>query len=130
MTASFDSKWKLRAGYALSILPIGMMLMSGVMKLTRQPELIEQFVGKFGYAEGALLAIGLLEIACVILYAIPRTAMLGAVLLTGYLGGAVATHVRIGDAFIIPVAIGVLIWAGLFLREPRLRVLLPLRSVA
>ena len=73
--------------------------------------------------------IGLLELACVIVYAIPRTAVLGAILITGYIGGAIATHVRISDpAFIAPLFIALLAWAGLYLREPRLRPLLPIRK--
>ena len=62
------------------------------------------------------------------LYAIPRTSILGAILLTGYLGGATATHVRISDPFLMPVVLGVLVWGGLFLRDGRLRALIPLRS--
>ena len=71
--------------------------------------------------------LGVIEITCTVLYLIPRTSMLGAVLLTGYLGSATATHMRIGDAWIIPVLLGVLLWLSLFLREPRLRQLLPIR---
>jgi hypothetical protein len=107
-----------------------MFLMSASMKFMNNPELVKQFVEHFGYPEGALLRIGVLELACVALYAIPQTSVLGAVLLTGYLGGAVATHVRVGDPFMIPVALGVLLWAGLYLRDVRLRALLPLRKLA
>jgi hypothetical protein len=91
-------------------------------------------VGEFtrlGYPESVILGIGIAEIACAIIYAIPRTAVLGAILVTGYLGGATATHVRIGDPtfnIIMPIIIGVLAWVGIFLREDRLRALLPLRS--
>jgi hypothetical protein len=74
-----------------------------------------------------LVPIGLLELLCAVLYLVPQTALLGAVLLTGYLGGAVATHLRIGEPFVLPLVLGVLIWAGLWLRDPRLRGLLPLR---
>ena len=73
------------------------------------------------------LALGILELACTIVYVIPRTAVLGAILLTGYLGGAIATHVRIGEPFLPVILMGVLIWGGLFLRDPRLRALMPLR---
>jgi hypothetical protein len=70
-----------------------------------------------------------LELACVALYAIPQTAVLGAVLLTGYLGGAVATHVRVGDpGFVAPLLLGLSAWAGIFLREERLRAVLPIRK--
>jgi hypothetical protein len=73
--------------------------------------------------------LGAIEICCALLYAIPRTAVLGAVLLTGYLGGAIATHVRVGDpSFVTPLVLGMIAWAGLYLRDPRLRALLPLRS--
>jgi hypothetical protein len=105
-----------------------MMSFSATMKFIRPPQMVEQFVGKFGYAESSLLAIGVVEISCVLLYAIPRTATLGAVLLTGYLGGAVATHVRILDpGFVTPVVLGLFAWAGLYLRDERLRPLMPLR---
>ena len=70
--------------------------------------------------------IGIIELACVALYWVPRTRVLGAILLTGYLGGAIATHVRAGQAFANPLVIGIVVWAGLFLRDPRLHALLPL----
>lgn len=84
----------------------------------------------FGYAAETIFAIGFVELACLVVFLIPRTAVLGAVLLTGYLGGAVATHVRVGDLFIMPVIVGVVVWLALFLREPRVRALLPLRRPA
>jgi hypothetical protein len=116
-------------GRALTALPILMMLLSASMKLTRNAQALEQFVGTFGYAESALLTIAVLELACVVLYAIPQTAVLGAVLLTGYLGGAVATHVRVGDpGFVAPLLLGLSAWAGIFLREERLRAVLPIRK--
>jgi hypothetical protein len=75
------------------------------------------------------LGLGITEVACTIIYLIPRTAVLGAILLTGYFGGATATHVRVGDpSFVGPVVLGVLVWLGLFLRDDRLRALIPLRS--
>ena len=83
---------------------------------------------QFGYPSGLIVPIGVVELACVVLYVIPRTAVLGAVLLTGYLGGAIATHVRLSDpSFAGPLIFGIMVWAGLYLREPRLRALLPLR---
>lgn len=86
---------------------------------------------KLGYSESVIIPLGTVLIACTVLYLIPRTAVLGAILLTGYLGGAVATHVRVGDG-IFPVAFGVtfgvLLWLGLYLRDARLRELVPLRS--
>jgi hypothetical protein len=84
---------------------------------------------QFGYPGRLLLPICIVEIACAIVYAIPRTSVLGAILLTGYLGGATATHVRIGDPlFFVPVILGVFVWGGLYLRDDRLRALIPLRS--
>ena len=80
-------------------------------------------------AENLALGIGILELACTIIYVIPRTAVLGAILLTGYLGGAILTHLRVGEPIFLQVIFGVLIWGGLYLRDPRLRVLIPLRSL-
>lgn len=74
------------------------------------------------------LPIGLVELACTAIYVIPRTSVLGAILLTGYLGGATATHVRVGEPFFALIVLGVLVWGGLFFRDPRLRELLPLRK--
>jgi hypothetical protein len=75
-----------------------------------------------------MLRITILEVACALLYAIPQTSVFGAILLTAYLGGATATHVRVGEPFFLPVIVGILVWLGLFLREGRLRALVPLRS--
>jgi uncharacterized membrane protein YphA (DoxX/SURF4 family) len=98
------------------------------MKLKGPPEFTEQFVDKFGYPADLALAIGVIEISCAVIYLIPQTAVLGAVLLTGYLGGAVATHVRVHDNFLGAVIGGVLVWLGLYLRDPRIRALLPVRQ--
>ena len=75
-----------------------------------------------------MTGLGILELACMIIFLIPRTAVLGAILLTAYLGGATATHVRIGDPFIFPVVTGMFIWLAMFLRDARIRALIPLRS--
>jgi hypothetical protein len=75
-----------------------------------------------------LLWLGIVELTCTILYVIPRTSVLGAILLTGYLGGATATHVRVADAYFMPILVGVLVWLGLYLRDTRLRALVPFRS--
>jgi len=120
-------KGKLWAGRILTAIPVLMLLASAGMKLARPPQVLEG-MGKFGYPESAILGIALAELACAILYAIPRTAVLGAILVTGYLGGATATHVRVSDAFVAPVLLGVMAWAGLYLRDERLRRLLPLRG--
>ena len=104
-----------------------MLTLSGVMKFLRPPELVEGFE-KLGWPLELAFALGCIELASVALYVIPQTAVLGAILLTGYLGGAIATHVRILDAWIGPFLFGVLLWLGLYLRDARLRRLLPLRS--
>lgn len=119
------------AGRIVGAVPVLVMAMSATMKLLRTPQVLESWGTQFGYPEGALLAIGVVELACAVIYAIPRTAVLGAILITGFLGGATATHVRVGQmVFIAPVFLGILAWAGLFLRDPRLRALLPLRRKA
>jgi DoxX-like protein len=117
-------------GRIVSALPAVVLLLSGVMKLTQAPAVV-QGLAHFGYPEHLILGIGIVEIACAIVYLIPRTCVLGAILMTGYLGGATAANVRIGEPLtlsIIPVALGVLVWGGLFFRDERLRALIPLRS--
>lgn len=119
------------AGRAVSAIPVGILLLSGAFKLSGalagNEEMLRNWA-KSGYPASTLLPIAIVEIACAILYAVPATAVLGAVLVTGYLGGAVATHVRVGEpAFVGPVVFGVLAWLGLYLRDPRIRALLPLR---
>lgn len=115
-------------GWILSILPALMLLMSAVMKFTPPNEDMRKGLGDIGWQESQMLALGILELSCVLIYLFPRTAVLGAILVTGYMGGAIATHVRVGDFFIVPhVVIGLFVWLGLFLREPRLRVLVPFR---
>ena len=121
------SKTMLWAGRILSAVPVLMLLFSGVMKLMKPVPVLEGFVG-LGYPESLALWIGIVELACAVLYVIPRTSVLGAILLTAYLGGATATHVRIGEPFFIPIVLGVLVWGGLYLRDERLRTLLPLRQ--
>jgi len=122
-----QGRWLTRAGWLLSALPVALLLFSGAMKLMRPPEMVKSFTGQFGYPEGALLGIALAEIGSALLYAFPRTAVLGAVLVTGYMGGAMATHIRIGDPFVVQLGVGAVAWAGIWLREARLRALLPLR---
>ncbi|MDB4969678.1 MAG: rane protein [Myxococcales bacterium] len=123
-----QATWMLWTGRVLSALPVLGMLVSAAVKLSHQPKMVEVFTGKLGYSESALKGIAALELICVVLYAIPRTAVFGAILLTAYLGGAVATHVRVSDPFSAPIILGVLAWIGLWLREPRLRQLAPLRK--
>jgi hypothetical protein len=117
-------------GRVLSALPVLLMVFSAAMKFTGSAQMLDELVNRFGYAARIAPVLGAVELACVLLYAIPRTAVLGAVLLTGYLGGAVATHARIADpSFVMPALVGVVAWAGLYLRDERLRALLPLRRL-
>jgi DoxX-like family len=126
------SKKALWAGIIIGALPVLMLLFSGVLKLAKPAGfgVVEEF-GRLGYPESVILGIGILELACTVVYIIPRTSVLGAILLAGYLGGAVATHVRIGDPLFKvygPVLFGALAWGGLYLRDERLRALIPFRS--
>ena len=114
-------------GRVISGLIVLMLLPSAVMKFTQSSQLVEGFA-HLGWPERFAIALGITELACTILYAIPQTSVLGAILLTGYMGGTIATHSRIGEWAFVQIGIGVLVWLGLFLREPRLRALLPLRS--
>lgn len=125
--APTNSKWMLWGGYAMSALPSLMLFFSAGMKLAKPAPLIEGFA-KMGYPEHLALGIGVVELISTILYLIPRTSVLGAILLTGYLGGATATHVRLSEPFIGPVVFGVLIWGGLYLRDARIRALIPLKG--
>jgi uncharacterized membrane protein YphA (DoxX/SURF4 family) len=121
------SKKVLWAGRIISALPVLMLLFSAIGKLAKPAAVIEGMT-RLGYPERLALPIGILELTCTVLYIIPRTAVLGAILLAAYLGGATATHVRVGDpSFFTPAILGVLVWGGLYLRDPRIRALIPLR---
>jgi hypothetical protein len=123
------SKTRLWTGRIMSALAALFLLFDGVAKLFKPAPVVEATV-QLGYPESVLLGLGIVLTACTILYLIPRTSVLGAILLTGYLGGAVATHVRVGGplfSVIFPIIFGVLIWGGLFLCDDRLRALIPLR---
>lgn len=113
-------------GRVLSILPSLLLAFSAMMKFVRPPGTAEGFA-HLGIPFSHALGLGFLELGCVIVYAIPRTAVLGAILLTGYLGGAMQTHLRIGEPVVMHVILGIVIWGGIYLREPRLRALMPLR---
>ena len=115
-------------GRVLSVLPCLMLFMSAGFKLAKAPMVVEGFT-KIGIPEQAIVPIGAVELACTILYLIPQTAVLGAILLTGYLGGAVLVHVIQGQGWYPPFIFGVVLWTGLYLRDPRLRALAPLRSL-
>ena len=123
------SKKMLWAGRIMSALPVLLLVFSAVAKLMKPASVVEGFV-RLGYPESLILPIGVLELVCAVVYAIPRTSIFGAILLTGYLGGATATLVRGGEAFFAPVVAGVLVWGGLFLRDQRLRALIPFRCAS
>jgi hypothetical protein len=117
-------------GVVLSVLPSLMLLMGAGMALSHSPDAVKGFVTQYGYPESAMTPIGLACLVSTLLYLFPRTAVLGAVLLTGYLGGAVATHVHANEGLMLlgPVLFGVLVWGGLFFRDARIRALLPWRK--
>jgi hypothetical protein len=124
------SKWMFWAGWVMSALPALFLLVDGVMKLIK-PEVVVKTTVQLGYPESVILSLGIVLLACTVLYLIPRTSVLGAILLTGYLGGAVATHVRVEDGMFpafFPVILGAMLWGGLVLRDGQLRALLPLRG--
>jgi DoxX-like family len=110
----------------ISILVSLVFVFSAVMKLKGGPELT-QGMAHFGLSERMVLPLAILELTCVAVYLIPPTAVLGAILLTGYLGGAILTHWRVGDPFYVPIVLGIVIWLGIYLREDRLKSLIPLR---
>ena len=122
------SKGALWAGRIMSALPALFLLVDGAMKLVKREVVVKTTV-ELGYAEAVILPLGVVLLVCTILYLIPWTTVLGAILLTGYLGGAVATHVRAGQGpfeILFPVVFGALLWGGLVLRNDRLRRLIPL----
>jgi hypothetical protein len=117
-------------GWVLSALPALFLLFDAVMKLVK-PAFVVEGTMKYGYPESSIIPLGIVLLASTFVYLIPRTAVLGAILLTGYLGGAVATHVRAEEGWfpiLFPVVFGALLWVGLVLRDARLRALVPLRS--
>jgi hypothetical protein len=132
VTATNKALW---TGRILSGLVVFFLLVDAGFKLIRPlPAPAVEAFGKLGYPVEFAAGIGILLLTCVALYLIPRTSILGAILLTGYLGGAVASHVRVGDPWfshaLFPVYIGLLVWGGLYLRDQRLRALIPLRETA
>jgi hypothetical protein len=124
------SKSTIWIGRIVSGLPALFLLVDGAMKLVK-PAVVVEATTKLGYSESLIIPIGIILIACTLLYLIPTTSVLGAILLTGYLGGAVATHVRAAEGvfpIIFPIIFGALLWLGLYLHDTRLRALIPLRS--
>ncbi|HEY0468952.1 MAG TPA: DoxX family protein [Polyangiaceae bacterium] len=124
-------KLRARVGVGVSALPVLFLLFDCVIKLIKIPPVVESFA-QLGYPDALAQGIGLLELGCLTLYLLPRTAILGAIVLTGFLGGAISTHLRIGDPLfshvLFPAYVGLLVWGGLFLRDDTLRTLLPWRK--
>ena len=128
---SNEEKKRPWAGYIISGLPVLFLLLDAIGKLVRPEPVIAGTVA-LGYNESVIFPLGIVLLACTVLYALPITSVLGAILLTGYLGGAVASHVRLGSPLfthvLFPVYLGILLWLGLFLRYPTLRRLVPLKE--
>jgi hypothetical protein len=114
-------------GRIMSALPVLLLLFSATLKFLKPPSVAQGFT-QLGISENLAQPLAVLEVACTVLYLIPRTSVLGAILLTGYLGGATLTHLRVGQPFYAPVLAGVLVWGGLFLRDPRIKALIPFRQ--
>ncbi|MFY9732697.1 MAG: DoxX family protein [Candidatus Acidiferrales bacterium] len=122
------SKGMLWTGRVLSGLIVALMLFAASFGFLK-PEMSRQGMKDMGYPQSVGMPITIALLASTLLYAIPRTSVLGAILLTGYFGGAIATHVRLGQpTFVMALSIGVLAWLGIYLRDARLRALLPIRT--
>ena len=125
------SKTRLWAGRIMTGLPVLFLLFDTVIHFLKIAPVVEGFA-QLGYPVSLAIEIGVIELVCLVLYVIPRTSVLGAILLTGYLGGAVASNLRVGNPFfshvLFAVYVGILLWGGLYLRDDRLRALIPLRS--
>jgi len=124
MAASGKIVW---VGRGISVLVSLVFLMSAFMKLKGGAEVM-QGMAHLGLPESLILPLAILEVSCVVIYLVPATSILGAILLTGYIGGAICTHWRVGDPFFIQIALGIVVWLGLYLRENRLKALIPLRT--
>jgi hypothetical protein len=121
------SKPILWTGRVMSALPVLLILLGSVMKLMKHPSVLEGFA-RAGLPERLIVPVGLIELVCVVVYLVPQTSVLGAILMTGLLGGATITTLRVGDpTYPMPVILGMLAWGGLYLRDVRLRELIPLR---
>ena len=122
-------RWMVWAGRIVSVLPVLIVLTSSRWKLTQNPLYVQEW-GRIGWQVKDLPFIASLQLGAILLYVIPRTAVLGAILLTGYLGGAIASYVRIGALHppLVPLTTAMLAWLGIFLRDKRLRQLLPFRT--
>lgn len=117
--------WMTITGWVITAVIAAQFLMSAVFKLIQHPMVLEGFgKDKADIPTKFIVPIGVVEVICMLLYVFPRTAVLGAVLLAGYLGGAIMTHLRINENFAAPIIVGLLVWLGLYLREPRLRAIM------
>jgi hypothetical protein len=123
-TTTPPSKAARITGWVMTILPSLMIIFSGAMKLVHPPGLDEGFT-HLQLPVSWAVPLGILELSCLLVYLIPRTAIIGAILLTGYLGGAMVTHLRVGEPPVAHVILGIVLWGGVWLREPRLRALMP-----
>jgi hypothetical protein len=123
MAASRKTTW---IGWVITVLPCILFGVSAFFKLQGSPAVIKGFA-HVGIPASMMMPLAILEITCVVIYLIPPTAVLGAILLTGYVGGAICTHWRVGDPFYAQIGLGVFLWLGLYLREDRLRSLIPVR---
>src|SRR4051794_25428248 len=110
-------RWMTVAGGGVGILPLLFLGFSAGVEVQASPEVVTMFTGKYGYPNGALTVLAVVEITCMLLYLIPQTSVLGAILLAGYLGGATATHARAGEPFWGPILVGIFLWGGLFCRD-------------
>ena len=116
------------AGRVISAIPVLLMVLSAVMKLFKAAPVVEG-MPRYGYPESQIGMLGVLELSSCIVYTIPRSAVLGAILMTGYLGGATATNLRVGDpSYVMTILLGVFVWGGLYLRDARVRAMIPFRA--
>jgi hypothetical protein len=123
--ALWQPRWMTITGWVITVVIFLQFMMSAVFKLIQHPLVLEGFgKDKADIPTQYIVPIGVVEVICVLLYLFPKTAVLGAVLLAGYLGGAIMTHLRIHESFAAPVIVGLLVWLGLYLREPRLRAIM------
>jgi hypothetical protein len=131
MTVESSAKKRSIAAYVLTGLVAAFLTFDTVMKLLQLAPAVEGTT-ELGYPAGTVVVIGAIELVCLVLYLVPRTSVLGALVLTGYLGGAIATHVRVGSPLpthtLFPIYVALMVWGGLYLRESRLRELLPFRT--
>jgi len=125
-------RWMLWTGRVLSFLVVAQLLSSAWFRATQHTYAVAEIVTSYGYPESAIVAIVIAECVLVVLYLVPQTSVLAAIVMTGYLGGAVATHLRIADTAraAIPLVVGILVWGGLYLRDGRIRQLVPFRRSA